>query len=157
MISTCGLFIVNKENKVLICHPTHHPATFFSIPKGKKDDEDIDCLSAALRETYEETNIDLRNVPNLKIYYLGSNTYKSKKKKLYSFLVFEDEFPENIGFNLSDIEIKCNSMVENDRPFPENDLFIWVSISEAKGLLHESQIPSLIEIEKIYANFKSKK
>jgi len=30
-----GIFILNKDKEVLICHPTNHPWDVWSIPKGK--------------------------------------------------------------------------------------------------------------------------
>ena len=70
-----GLFIVRKDNKVLICHPTNHPADFYSIPKGKVEDDEI-FLEAAIRETYEETNLDLSETTDFTIYPLTSVNYK---------------------------------------------------------------------------------
>ncbi len=32
-----GIFIVRKDKKILICHPTNHKPDFWSIPKGKVD------------------------------------------------------------------------------------------------------------------------
>jgi len=124
-IKTCGLYIINKDDKLLICHPTHHAPNFFSIPKGKLEDGES-FLEAAIRETYEETNIDL-NLDIVEIFhYLGMDTYRSKKKILVSFVLFEKEFGSLIPFNLSDVELKCESMVDSPRPFPENDEFRWV-------------------------------
>ena len=34
-VLAAGIFLVNKENQVLICHPTNHPSDVWSIPKGK--------------------------------------------------------------------------------------------------------------------------
>lgn len=148
-VKTCGLYIVNKEGKLLIAHPTNHPSTFWSIPKGKLESGES-YLDAAIRETYEETNINFNlTTGKIMFHYLGQTTYKSKKKVLIGFAVFEDEFGPNMPFELSNVDIRCDSMVD-DRDFPENDDFRWVTLNEAYTLLHESQLPNLEEIKKIY-------
>lgn len=147
-IKTCGLYIVNKSGKLLICHPTHHSPNFWSIPKGKLD-EGESYLEGAIRETQEETNIDFNLAKGKVIFhYLAPTVYRSKRKTLFGFAVFENEFDDSMPFDLDKIEIKCNSMVD-DKDFPENDDFKWVSLSEAANLLHESQIPNLIKIKNI--------
>jgi 8-oxo-dGTP pyrophosphatase MutT (NUDIX family) len=124
-----GLFIVRKNNKVLICHPTNHPEDFFSIPKGKVEDGEI-FLEAAFRETYEEANLNLNGSTDFTIYPLSSVNYKHKKKILYPFLVLENK---DSKFDWSSVELKCNSNVPEDRgDFPEMDKWIFVTIKEAR-------------------------
>jgi len=154
-IETCGLYIVNKHGKLLICHPTNHPMTFWSIPKGKVE-ENESYLDAALRETQEETNIEFRTYLNHFIWhYLGGTLYKSKKKTLIAFSIYEDEKSSNLDLDFDDFELKCNSIVE-DRGFPENDDFKWVTFDEARILLHEAQIPNLEKIRLHYEKIKKK-
>lgn len=97
-----GLFIVKKDKKLLICHPTNHPKNFYSIPKGKVEDDEI-FLEAAFRETYEETNLDLNGSTDFTIYPLNSVNYKHKKKMLYPFLVLENK---NSKFDWDSVELK---------------------------------------------------
>jgi ADP-ribose pyrophosphatase YjhB (NUDIX family) len=54
---TAGTFL-NKE--LLICHPTNHPLTLWSIPKGKVESGEFYVLRPVTRKPYEETNIDLK-------------------------------------------------------------------------------------------------
>ena len=65
---TNGAYIVDSLNKVLITHPTNHPMDLWSIPKGLFDDGETDSKQAAIRETLEETKIDLTLFEN-KTYY----------------------------------------------------------------------------------------
>jgi len=141
-----GLFIVRKDKKLLICHPTNHPANTYSIPKGKVEDDEI-FLEAAFRETYEETNFDLNGSTDFTIYPLSSVNYKHKKKMLYPFLVLENKKSK---FDWDSVELKCNSNVPKDRGgFPEMDGYKWVSLDEAEDLLHDTQVKCLPKIKEI--------
>lgn len=137
MVKAAGLFLVNNENKILIGHPTNHAPNFWSIPKGKTDDGELEH-DAAIRETLEETNIDVKDYQILHI--LPRVNYNHKKKCLYPFVLFEKENP----FDFGKFDIKCNSNVSDDRGgFPEMDDFKWVTLDEAKDILHETQVKSL--------------
>ena len=147
-----GIFIIRKDNKVLICHPTNHATDVWSIPKGKIE-EDEDAMDAAMRETYEETNIDfyhddrLSVNKNFDIFEMDVVNYSHKKKDLKTF-VFKEVKDSNIKW--SEIEIKCNSNVPHERGgFPEMDDFKFVSIKEAKKLLHYTQVECIEKFEKI--------
>lgn len=141
-----GIFIVRKDKKILICHPTNHKPDFFSVPKGKVEDGES-LMAAAIRETEEETNINLKNDFNFSIHLLPPVEYKHGKKVFNPFVYVENQ---NSSINWSDIEIKCNSHVPVERGgFPEMDGYQWVTLDEAKPLLHETQtacIDKIIEI-----------
>jgi 8-oxo-dGTP pyrophosphatase MutT (NUDIX family) len=139
-----GMFLVNKDGKLLVCHPTNHSQSFWSIPKGKVEDGEY-YLDAAIRETYEETNIKLTFAKN--VIKMEPQTYSHKKKILYPFVVFEKD---NLHLNWDKFEIKCNSNVPQDRGgFPEMDDYKWVSLDEAKTILHETQKNCIDEIKKM--------
>ncbi len=139
IVETAGVFFINKDFKLLIAHPTGHD--FWSIPKGKleKNEKSID---AAIRETWEETNVDLG--PVTKWYELDTIRYKHGKKKLKPFIAFEDENPKIISDNFV---FKCNTIVGKKAKWnaglPEMDDHKWVSIEEAKDLLHYTQVECL--------------
>ncbi len=137
-----GIFLLNADNKLLICHPTNHPLDLWSIPKGKVE-EGEDFISAAIRETYEETNIDVSTYN--RIIPLPLITYVKKKKVIHPFLIWEYD---NKTLPWNSFDIKCNSNVPEDKGgFPEMDDFKWVSIDEARELLHHSQRESLNYIQ----------
>lgn len=139
-----GIFILNKEKEILICHPTNHPWDVWSIPKGKVE-EGEDHIEAAVRETFEETNVDLKNATLF--HQLGKQVYNHKKKEIHPFLFLEEENP---NIDLSSIELKCNSNVpENRGGFPEMDSWVWCSIEEVRNLLHYTQVACLDKIEEI--------
>ena len=141
-VVAAGIFLVNKYNKVLICHPTNHKPDFWSIPKGKVEDGET-LLEGALRETFEETNIDLSSCQGIK--QLDAVTYTHKKKVLNPFLVWE---PINQEIDWASFEIKCNSNVPEDRGgFPEMDAYKWVTLDEAKTLLHVTQVACIDTIK----------
>jgi 8-oxo-dGTP pyrophosphatase MutT (NUDIX family) len=141
-----GIFILRKDGKLLICHPTNHAVDFYSIPKGKIELGETK-IEAAIRETFEETNIDLFGTNDFHITQLESVGYRSGKKTLHPFLYQEKLIST---FDWENIEIKCNSNVPIERGgFPEMDGYKWVEISEAKPLLHETQVIALSQIEDI--------
>ena len=141
-----GIFLVRKDGTLLVCHPTNHKADFWSIPKGKLDDNET-ALAAAIRETFEESNISLIfNEKNL--IALEPVNYSHKKKMLYPFL-FLESMSENLDW--TQFDVKCNSNVSIERGgFPEMDDFKWIPIEEARPLLHETQAACLDKIKSFY-------
>jgi len=138
-----GLFIVRKDKKLLVAHPTNHKENFWSIPKGKVEDNET-FLEGALRETYEETNLNLVDTNKFDIFPMQSVNYSHKKKILYPFLYLEK--PES-KFNWEDQELKCNSNVPDERGgFPEMDDYKWVTLDEARELLHATQVACIDKI-----------
>ena len=127
METTCGFFIIDENNKILIVHPTNAKDTIWSIPKGRLDNGETE-LEAAYREVNEETNIDLLNYEG-KIIPLGRAKYKKRRKILCAF-VFEYNgiFKE---------KLKCKTFVK--RKFPEVDKYKWVTFKKAFELIHETQ------------------
>jgi 8-oxo-dGTP pyrophosphatase MutT (NUDIX family) len=145
-VITSGLFIFRKDKRFLVCHPTNHNPNFFSIPKGKVEEDEI-FLECAIRETYEETNLDLKSCLDFNIYYLDVKNYKNKKKRLYPFLLLEKDDSQ---FDWNSIELKCNSIVVKQKIiFPEMDGYKWITIEEANNILHETQVSCLMQINKI--------
>jgi len=127
MYTTCGIFIVNNNNEILLGHPTHSSHSELSIPKGllQKDELPID---AAIRETKEECGLI---IPKDKLKYVGKSIYKSNKKQLIAFFVKYD-------FNIN--ECKCSSFVELlDKRFPEIDYFRKLDIQDAFKFIHITQ------------------
>lgn len=139
-----GIFILNKDKEVLICHPTNHPWDVWSIPKGKVEKGE-DLIVAAIRETFEETNVDLKNATLF--HQLGKQVYNHKKKEIHPFLFLETENPK---IDLSVFKLKCNSNVPEDRGgFPEMDAYEWADIETAKKYLHPTQVAALEEIQNL--------
>ncbi len=151
MIKTAGIFFIRKDYHVLICHPTKHKENVWSIPKGRIEDGE-DEIDAAVRETFEETNIDVSDW--LIIHNLEPAPYPSGKKVLYGLALFESQ--NRFSFDLFDI--KCNSNVPLDLGgFPEMDGYKWVPIDEAEKLVHAAQINCLEQIKLIIKKLESKK
>ena len=144
-----GIFLVNKYSQVLVCHPTNHKPDFWSIPKGKVEEGET-LIDGALRETFEETNVDLSSCRGIKA--LEPVIYTHKKKVLNPFLVWE---PLNQEVDWNSFELKCNSNVPEDRGgFPEMDSWMWCSIEEARKLLHYTQVSCLDKIEEFINSYK---
>jgi 8-oxo-dGTP pyrophosphatase MutT (NUDIX family) len=140
-----GVFMVNNKGEVLICHPTNHKPDFYSIPKGKVE-EGEDLKVAAIRETYEETNI---NIPIYSVMHqLEMVDYSHKKKAIHPFVLFENE---NRHLVFEDFDLKCNSNVPEEKGgFPEMDGYRWVSFEDAKTYLHETQRACIDKIKTMF-------
>lgn len=147
-VKASGLFLVKNDQTILIGHPTGHYDNVWSIPKGKIESGE-DYLDAALRECYEETNVDLRPYLPCNYYELNKEVYKHKKKELYPFVIFQ----RDIDVDFNSFELKCNSFVDKDSKYnaglPEMDDFRWVTIEEAKLLLHHTQSACLDKIKSL--------
>ncbi len=151
-IHAAGIFVIRKDYKVLICHPTNHSTDVWSIPKGKIEDGE-DAMDAAMRETYEETNIDFHHDDrlsvnkNFDIFEMDVVDYSHKRKDLKSF-VFKEVKHSDIKW--SEVEIKCNSNVPDERGgFAEMDLYKWVTLENAKKLLHYTQSECINKFENL--------
>jgi 8-oxo-dGTP pyrophosphatase MutT (NUDIX family) len=143
MIRTAGIFLVRNDHHILIGHPTKHKPEVWSIPKGQVEEHE-NIIAAAIRETYEETNIDVSDYKV--IYELEPSPYPKTKKVLHGVVLFESENP----FNFHLFDIKCNSNVPLDiGGFPEMDDFKWVSLDEAEPLVHAAQVNCIQQIKEL--------
>lgn len=148
IVTTSGIFLINKDGKLLVAHPTGHDFDFWSVPKGKID-EGENAWEAALRETWEETNVYLNDKVNIRT-TLPPITYKNKRKTIVPFIVFEDENPL---IDSSEFLFRCNSLVGMDSKWnaglPEMDGWRWVTLKEAKTILHATQVEVVEQINKL--------
>lgn len=143
MKETAGLFLVRKDGMILGCHPTNHKKDFFSISKGGIDKGETP-LEAAIRETYEEANVDASNF--VVIHTLTRKVHKNNKKALQPFVLFEKE--NKLDF--SKFDLKCNSKVpEEIGGFPEMDGYKWFTIDEVREHFFHAQVECLDEIIKL--------
>lgn len=141
MKTTCGVFFIDRDDKVLICHASYNAPKKWTIPKGHMEEGETK-EETAIRETYEETNINLSTYDGDMI-YLGKENYKSGKKRLEAFAFIYDGIVEQ--------EIKCNVMIDKgNKSFPEIDNYRWVTFDEAEGLLHPTQVLLLKKFEVLY-------
>lgn len=131
-------FIIKSKNKYLICHPfgSSWGDGNWSLPKGRAKKGESE-LETALRETKEETSLDLKSYKG-KISKIGTFVYPSRKKEITIFL-FEGD--KNLKFK----EVSCASLITHGeyKGKPEIDLCVWVSLKEAKSKLHNSVFPAL--------------
>lgn len=137
MRNKAGLILLNLKGEVLIEHPTNHSPNIWSIPKGvvNKGENEYD---AAIRETTEETSIDIRKIKHELIKEIPLIKYHSNRNKIKMFVIQLKE-------DISELELSCPSMVTQMRgetlikPFPEVDEYRWVSLEESCKLIHEAQ------------------
>jgi 8-oxo-dGTP pyrophosphatase MutT (NUDIX family) len=141
---SCGIYLINSDNKLLIGHPTKHKPNVWSIPKGRIDEGESNHFEIAKRELLEETNIDLNKFDIDKMVEFELIRYRETNKYLKGFFAKVDN-------SFSDHDIKCTSMVYRDGnpSFPEFDDFKWVTIEDSKKLLHTFQVSNLDKCQQL--------
>ena len=153
MKTTNGAYIVDSLGKLLILHPNNHPMNIWSIPKGLFDEGETDSKEAAIRETLEETNINLVLFQNqTKCEDLGVFKYNGKKKQLHAHL-----FHIDLPLSEMDLYLECKSMYEDIKTkelFPECDIALWSDYEYASLNLHYSQRNFLEKIKYLLVSKK---
>jgi 8-oxo-dGTP pyrophosphatase MutT (NUDIX family) len=140
MIVTCGTYLYSsKDEKLLVCHPTHSRWNNWSIPKGLMEPGE-DILTVCLRELHEETGIDVKKINVVSQHQLPSRKYLKQAKSLESYLVVTDtDFSTH----------KYTSNLVDGKDFPEIDKWKWVDLVAAAGMLHQAQTENLVVISKL--------
>ena len=141
---SCGIYLINSDDKLLIGHPTKHKPNVWAIPKGRINEGESDYFEVAKRELLEETNIDLNKFDIVNKVEFDLIRYRETNKYLKGFFIKVDN-------SFSGEDIKCDSMVYRDGvpSFPEFDDFKWVTIEESKKLLHQFQINNLEKCQQL--------
>lgn len=144
---SCG-FLIESNGLYLIGHATQPRSYVFNpddelwtIPKGivNKNETDID---AAVREVREETGInipDYYDISDIPVYMTIATHYKTIK--VFHLLDSDSK--------LSNIECKCNSIIQNKNMpqmngLPEIDMFMWANKQQAQKLVFSSLKPLFI-------------
>ena len=157
IIKTAGIFILNQKRELLLGHITRHSKDSFSIMKGCIESTDLCYLDAAKRELFEESNIDLSPYSNASYIFLNQVTFRNKRKTLYPYLLLLERNLDLVDY-INSVELKCNTYVKSENgDFPEVDGYKWVSLEEAKFIVHESQVHCIIEIESILKEIDNNK
>ena len=134
---TCGVFLVDSDNKLLIVHSTNAPWTTWGIPKGLLNPGEAES-AAAVRELFEETGI---KIDEQDLVYLGSAKYNKRNKILRGFYA-------KVDFQIDPKTLSCTSYVErkDGNRFPEVDKFLAIHIDDADKMLHHSQVDLLASL-----------
>lgn len=134
MVITCGIYLLDKYNNLLICRAT---GGGWGIPKGLPEKDEY-YMTTAIRELEEETGIVYSTVNYRFADVLPDAKYKNKDKILKSLFLFTNN--EQIDFDL-----KCISTFKSKSGelLPEISEYRWVTLDEAPNYIHESQIANL--------------
>lgn len=132
---TCGIYLFDANNLLLIQHPTGFRSTVWGVPKGRADKGETNQFEVAKRELFEETGIVLDELTIVHQEEFNELKYKDSNKYLKGFFVKVEE--DLSGFNLH-----CDSMViRNGKPaFPEVDEWKWVTLEEAKQIFSSDRM-----------------
>jgi 8-oxo-dGTP pyrophosphatase MutT (NUDIX family) len=144
MKRAAGIFIIRKDDRLLICHPTGND-NFWTVPKGTVEEGESNA-AAAVRETKEEAGLD---IPIDNLVELDPSKYKSGKKTIYPFTFRESNRND---LSLDTAEMSCMSKIDKgvDTGKFEIDDYKWVTFDEAQSLLHEAQSRCLQAISIMY-------
>lgn len=151
MRTTNGAYIVDRLGKLLVAHPTNHSLQVWSIPKGLPEEGET-SKEAAIRETLEETNINLEDYKIDYYEYLGSENYSHKKKRLQGHLFFID-----LPLSEMNLDLKCVSTFtcqDTGIELPENDVTKWETFEFAANNLHYTQRNFLEKIKDLLVSKK---
>jgi len=132
---TCGIYLFDANNLLLIQHPTNFRPTVWGVPKGRPDIGEDNLFEVAKRELFEETGIVLDDYTIVHQEEFNEVRYNDSNKYLKGFFVKIEE-------DLSDFNLYCDSMVyRNGKPsFPEVDEWKWVTIEEAKEIFSSDRM-----------------
>lgn len=145
---TCGVFIINKYGEVVVGRVTGSNPVRWDIPKGQIDVTDDNFWEAAIRETKEESNIDLKfiisnsntTITGLPYYYYNKNKFTvSQIKTVAKYFIVETDF----DFRKTDLF--CASTFTNKNTGevrPEFDIVKFVKLDELPNI-HYSQLKVL--------------
>lgn len=124
MDTSCGIFLINNKNEIVLGHAINAPYYMWSIPKGLLEKGET-YLEAAIRETREETNlkIDVNSPKIKKMLEFEMVRYNKTRKQLKSYaIIIDDDF--------ADIKLKCEATFidRKGQKVPENDKVMWVPL-----------------------------
>lgn len=134
-VLSCAL-LVTSPSGWLLAHATKTPR--WDLPKGKLEPGET-ALEAALRETEEETGLDLRCHQG-KIQDLGRHPYLPRK----DLHLFRLDLPEALDLR----NCGCSTYVqrgEEGERYPETDAYAWVSPEQVFTKVGKSLMAYLVE------------
>ncbi len=131
MQTTVGIIIFDTTGKILIAKPTN--GNIWSFPKGLQDEGET-LLETGLRETLEETSLDLTKIKGVFDDNVYEQVYKTNKKIVHLFIFKSSEPIEGV------YELECTTSFEfRGKTFLENDKFEFIEPENCFGVLHEAQ------------------
>lgn len=130
---SCGITIINSKGQVLGCKPHDRPHPYYDIPKGEKDEGETP-YECALRETLEETGLDLSGV---ELTDCGEFDYMiNKRVHIYKCFYDVDDLTS----------LQCTSKYYNNKKLefcPEISGYRWVEKDDINNVFYPKLSPIL--------------
>ncbi len=135
---SAGLLVYRRDRgavELFLVHPggpfwKNKNAHAWSVPKGEFGDEP--ALDAALREFREETGQTVTGE------FVALAPISMYGKTIHAFAV-ESAAPDPEQLRSNEFELEWPPRSGRTRRFPEVDRAAWVSLDDARGLLHKNQ------------------
>lgn len=132
---TCGSFVIDNENRILLCRTTG-TASDWTIPKGLLENDELPHM-AAKRELLEETGIDIIKHPHT-MTELGLYPYTHRNKILAGFLFqLEGTIKQKLFCKSTFMDLRTG------RRLPEVDLYAWVPMIYTMSYMKTEQVKLL--------------
>jgi 8-oxo-dGTP pyrophosphatase MutT (NUDIX family) len=130
---SAGVIILNSKNQILGCR-AYGKNGQFDIPKGKLNEGET-TYEAVIRETMEETGLD---ISNLELEEIGFMPY-NKEKNLHLYKCHHD---------IEDLSIlSCTSyFLISEREYPEMDGYEWIDLENIDAKFYKSLAPVLKKV-----------
>jgi len=128
---TCGSFLIDPLNRILMCLTTG-TKNFWTVPKGLPESHES-FYEAAVRELEEETGIDITKY-SCDVSSLGAQPYTVKKKMIIGFV-----------FILKDVitqDLFCDSYFTDRKtklPVKEICDYRWMDVQDAISIMRPEQ------------------
>ena len=116
MIRSAGLLIIVNDRILLVKQKTNSSQRYLSIPKGEVADGES-LLTAAIRETYEETGLDFASEKKFEGPFFLCYSYRGKVyKEVYYYVIrmnfLPDSFEPKDTFEIESVNLYCYDEAE---------------------------------------------
>jgi 8-oxo-dGTP pyrophosphatase MutT (NUDIX family) len=144
---TCGLILLNRHNELVVGRVTGSSPVRWDIPKGQIDiGDDTSCWAAAVRECYEETGINITQIPtNVTELNFVPFADEDEKRSISEVITVAKYFIVRTSEKFEDMKCISTFIADDGTRQPELDIVKVVKLSQLPNL-HYTQLAAIKEI-----------